>query len=58
MRGERGSVRPGLILVTNETDGLVYAPKLVTEPPSPEPKDDMQNSTEPKESTTTPPQSR
>ena len=29
-----------------------------TEPQSPEPKDDMQNSTEPKESTTTPPQSR
>lgn len=29
-----------------------------TEPQSPEPKDDMQNSTDPKESTTTPPQSR
>lgn len=34
MHNEGRPVRPWVILVTNRTDGLVYAPKLVTDPPA------------------------
>jgi hypothetical protein len=45
---------------TSDTTTTPPSPESATptEPPSPETKDDMQNSTDPKESTTTPPQSR